>query len=110
VLATTFGVRRPFPKRVDVPAMMRFRCLGSVELTQHDGSPVEQVLVQPKRVALLSYIALFDHGGFVPRDRLLEVFWPEADTCSTAEERRSSFPRLQTSSLEPNTSGTLLRP
>jgi DNA-binding SARP family transcriptional activator len=31
-------------------------------------------------VALLSYIALFNQGGFVPRDVLLEVFWPESDS------------------------------
>lgn len=62
------------------PPVIRFRCLGSVELTDADGSSLVDVLSQPKRVALLSYIALFNHGGFVPRDRLLEVFWPESDT------------------------------
>jgi DNA-binding SARP family transcriptional activator/thioredoxin-like negative regulator of GroEL len=60
--------------------MIRFTCLGSVDLVGRDGAPVVEVLAQPKRVALLSYIALFNHGGFVPRDILLEVFWPESDT------------------------------
>ena len=65
---------------LDDPAMIRFTCLGSVDLVGRDGDPVVEVLAHPKRVALLTYIALFNHGGFVPRDLLLDVFWPESDT------------------------------
>lgn len=60
-------------------SMIRFHCLGSVDLLDQDGETIAEVVSQPKLVALLSYVALLNHGGFVPRDRLLGAFWPESD-------------------------------
>jgi DNA-binding SARP family transcriptional activator len=75
--------------------MIRFICLGSVDLVGRDGAPVVEVLAQPKRVALLTYIALFNHGGFVPRDLLLEIFWPESDTEHARNSLNQALHRLR---------------
>ena len=59
--------------------MIRFRVLGSVELTGPDGEEVASVLAQPKRTALLAYLALATPRGFHRRDKVVGLFWPESD-------------------------------
>src|SRR5687768_12221616 len=44
-----------------------------------DGRELRSVLSQPKRVALLSYLAAASPRGFHRRDSLLALFWPELD-------------------------------
>ena len=57
--------------------MIRFRMLGSIQLADSGGRELTAVLAQPKRVALLAYLAA--DGEFVRRDTLLAMFWPEVD-------------------------------
>lgn len=59
--------------------MIHLRTLGSPELAGPDGTPLAGVLAQPKRLALLAYLALAAPGGFVRRDTLLAMFWPDSD-------------------------------
>jgi serine/threonine protein kinase/DNA-binding SARP family transcriptional activator len=59
--------------------VIRLRVLGSVELCAADGRELRTVLAQPRRVALLAYLAAAAPGGFHRRDRLLALFWPEED-------------------------------
>lgn len=59
--------------------MIQFRLLGGLGLTGPDGTTLRSVLAQPKRVALLAYLALARPRGFHRRDRLLALFWPESD-------------------------------
>jgi len=59
--------------------VIELRALGSLELRQHDGAQLLSVLSQPKRVALLVYLALARPYGFHRRDTLLALFWPERD-------------------------------
>jgi serine/threonine-protein kinase len=61
---------------------LRLQTLGSLDLTSSDGRRLLSVLAQPKRIALLVYLALGTRQGFKRRDSLLGVFWPE-----TPEER-----------------------
>jgi TolB-like protein/DNA-binding SARP family transcriptional activator len=44
-----------------------------------DGSELRSVLAQPRRVALLAYLALATPRGQHRRDRLLALFWPDQD-------------------------------
>lgn len=60
----------------------RFSVLGSIELTRQDGTVVRSVLAQPKRVALLAYLAVAGKDHPVTRDSVVGVFWPD-----TTEER-----------------------
>jgi DNA-binding SARP family transcriptional activator/TolB-like protein len=58
--------------------MIHLRTLGSLELNQ-DGKQVDAVLRQPKRLALLAYLAISTPRRFHRRDALLGLFWPELD-------------------------------
>lgn len=58
--------------------MIELTTFGATEL-RRDGIDVRSVLSQPKRLALLVYLRVAAAGGFVPRDRLLALFWPESD-------------------------------
>ena len=57
--------------------MLRLRVLGQMDLRDPEGREVTAVLVQPKRLALLAYLAMTATTGFQRRDILLLLFWPE---------------------------------
>lgn len=59
--------------------MIVLRTLGSIDINAPGGPRAAEVLAQPKRFTLLVYIALTEPKGFVRRDSLLPLFWPEAD-------------------------------
>ena len=59
--------------------VIRLRALGPVDLRDSEGASVEALLSQPKRVALLAYLAVASPRGFHRRDSLLPLFWPDAD-------------------------------
>ena len=59
--------------------MLRLRLLGSLDFRDHSGAEVRAVLQQPKRLALLAYLALTPAGGFRRRDSLVGLFWPDLD-------------------------------
>src|SRR5687768_6687484 len=60
--------------------MIYLRTLGALELRDSQGQELRALLAQPKRVALLAYLAVASPRGFHPRDKLLALFWPEHDT------------------------------
>ena len=57
--------------------MFRLSTLGQVDLRDAGGREVVDVLVQPKRLALLAYLAITASGAVQRRDLLLPIFWPE---------------------------------
>jgi len=57
--------------------MIRLQVLGSVDLACSKGVALQHVLAQPKRTALLSYLAVATPRGFHRRDVIKTVFWPE---------------------------------
>ena len=59
--------------------MIRLRTLGQLDLESSDGREVRNALTQPKRAALLVYLALAKPRGHHRRDALLALFWPESD-------------------------------
>lgn len=56
---------------------LRLATLGSVELTGLEPSACLRLLTQPKRLALLVFLAARRAGEAVPRDRIMATFWPE---------------------------------
>src|SRR5262245_43800120 len=58
--------------------MFRLRALGGIDLRDPAGKPVAGLLQQPRRLALLAWLAVRP-DGFVRRDQLLPLFWPELD-------------------------------
>jgi DNA-binding SARP family transcriptional activator/cytochrome c-type biogenesis protein CcmH/NrfG len=59
--------------------MIELRMLGTLSLTGADGRQVRALLGQPRRLALLAYLAAATPQGFHRRDSLLALFWPELD-------------------------------
>ncbi|CAN5849757.1 hypothetical protein BH23GEM6_BH23GEM6_27380 [soil metagenome] len=67
--------------------MLHFQMLGGLSLRADAGRELLSVLTQPKRVALLAYLALSSGGAYRRRDTLISLFWPESD----AERARISL-------------------
>jgi DNA-binding SARP family transcriptional activator/tetratricopeptide (TPR) repeat protein len=59
--------------------MIELRLLGSADLRNQDGRGAFSVLAQPKRLALLAWLALARPAGFHRRDTIIALFWPELD-------------------------------
>jgi len=60
--------------------MIQLRTLGGLDLTDPDGrGELRAILVQPKRLAVLVYLALASSHRFRRRDTLVTLFWPEMD-------------------------------
>lgn len=66
--------------------MLRFHTLGSFELLEGRPPAVRLIPTQPKRLALLAYLALAQPRGFHRRDTIVALFWPEL---SGEEARRA---------------------
>src|SRR5512134_3132103 len=60
-------------------AMIRLQTLGHIDLRDGEGKEIGSVLAQPKRLALLAYLALAGSGRFRRRDTVVSLFWPEQD-------------------------------
>ncbi len=75
--------------------MIELRTLGAVDLRSGDGSELRSVLVQPKRTAILVYLAVAAPGGFHRRDSLLALFWPEQDAPHARNALRQALHRLR---------------
>ena len=59
--------------------MIELRLLGSPDLTGVDSPAAAALLGQPKRLAVLIYLALAAPRGWQRRDRLVGMLWPELD-------------------------------
>ena len=59
--------------------MIELSTLGSLSLRGHDGAPIDPVVVQPKRLALLVYLVVEEPRGLHRRETLLGLFWPGQD-------------------------------
>ena len=71
--------------------MIQLRTLGGLELTSSAGTSLEIVLKQPKRTALLCYLALASRMGFCRRDTVLAMFWPDHDPDQARHALRQSL-------------------
>jgi DNA-binding SARP family transcriptional activator len=66
-------------KAKPIAAAIEFRILGPVSLRDGDGREVGGLLAQPRRLALLAYLAAATPRGLQRRDVILTLFWPELD-------------------------------
>ena len=70
--------------------MIELRLLGTLDLKGTDGDAVHSILAQPKRLALLAYLALHtDHGA--RRDTVVALFWPDLDAAHARGALRQSL-------------------
>ena len=57
----------------------RLRILGGLELSAPGGGEIRAILAQPKRLALLVYLALAPSPRYRRRDVIISLFWPDLD-------------------------------
>jgi DNA-binding SARP family transcriptional activator len=85
--------------------MIELRLMGPVQLSGPPGTAVDAVLVHPKRLALLSYLAVSSSTEpLVSREGLLALFWPESDERRAREALRQGL-RFLRRSLGPEPGG-----
>jgi serine/threonine-protein kinase len=58
--------------------VLRLLTLGRLQFLR-DGPPADSIHLQPKRFALLAFLALAARDGWQQRDTLLAMFWPRGD-------------------------------
>lgn len=75
--------------------MIRLRAFGSLDLEAEGGTDVAMILRQPKRAALLVYLAVAVPRGFHRRDALLALFWPEMDEPHARDALNSALKLLR---------------
>jgi len=71
--------------------MIQFQLLGETRLQVADGTDVDALLRQPKRLALLGYLVSPMPGTWHRRDTLLALFWPDLDTAHARTSLRNSL-------------------
>lgn len=59
--------------------MIRLSVMGRLELRNAEAGLITSILAQPKRLALLAYLAVARPEGFRARAEILRLFWPEFD-------------------------------
>lgn len=77
-----------------MPTTIRFQTLGAIDL-RADDITLASVLAQPKRLALLAYLACARPAGYRSRDTLLALFWPESDTERARNSLRQALHHLR---------------
>jgi len=71
------------------------RILGHTELSLADNLTGGGVLRQPKRLALLAYLALAASDGFRRRDQIVGLFWPDQDQLHARTQLRKALHGLR---------------
>jgi serine/threonine-protein kinase len=59
--------------------VIRIGLFGTIDVRDAEGRALQGILAQPKRLALLAYLAAASPTGSHRRDTLLGLFWPELD-------------------------------
>jgi serine/threonine-protein kinase len=71
------------------------RLLGALDLRDDAGQEQRAVLVAPKRLALLAYLAVATPTGFHRRDRLLALLWSDLTLDRARQALRSTLHKLR---------------
>jgi DNA-binding SARP family transcriptional activator/TolB-like protein/Tfp pilus assembly protein PilF len=74
---------------------LRLNTLGRLELLPSDAPGATPVAAQPKRLALLAYLALATPRGLQRRDVLLGLFWPDLDQEEARRALRQALHHLR---------------
>src|SRR5579862_8202388 len=74
--------------------MIRLQLFGAVHVARADGADAGALLAQPKRLALLAFLAA-GADTYYRRDSLLAVFWPELDQFAARRALRNTLYQLR---------------
>lgn len=71
------------------------RLLGSVDIRAADDTTVSELIVRPKLIGILAYLAVAARGTYLRRDKLLAFFWPEDDLAHARSSLRTALHRIR---------------
>jgi DNA-binding SARP family transcriptional activator len=74
---------------------IRLRTLGRLDLESAARPLAQSLLTGPKRAALLVYLACESRGGFVRRDAILPLLWPDLDQADARHALRNTLSILR---------------
>lgn len=77
--------------------MLRFRTFGTIDLRRSGGERLSALLDQPKRLALLAFLAAHQHQGPVRREKVISVLWPDGSPASARSALSTTLSRLRDS-------------
>ena len=75
--------------------MIELSLLGLQALRDSDGRELGSLSAQPKRFALLAYLAVAGGTGFHRRDSLAAMFWPDLDQFAARRALRNTLYHLR---------------
>lgn len=75
--------------------MIELRLLGRVAVLGCDGERARAVLAQPRRAALIAYLAVRAPHGPERRDQLARMFWPDAEPAAARQSLRQALSFLR---------------
>lgn len=75
--------------------MIELTLLGLHAVRDADGRELSSLLAQPKRFALLAYLAVGGGDGYHRRDTLTALFWPELDQFAARRALRNTLYHLR---------------
>ena len=70
---------------------IRLQLLGPVSVTRSDAEATRPLLTQPRRLAILAYLAIARPRGLHSRDTLVALLWPESDQSAGRHALRNSL-------------------
>jgi len=77
------------------PVMIELRLLGLHGLRGSDGRELGALPAQPKRFALLAYLAMAGGDGYHRRDSVAAMFWPDLDQFAARRALRNTLYHLR---------------
>jgi DNA-binding SARP family transcriptional activator/TolB-like protein len=83
--------REPYVRSV----MIELTLLGLQSVRGSDGRELGSLAAQPKRFALLAYLAIGGGAGYHRRDALTAMFWPELDQLAARRALRNTLYHLR---------------
>ncbi|MEJ6021687.1 TPR end-of-group domain-containing protein [Ramlibacter sp. PS4R-6] len=75
--------------------MIRLQLLGGVDARRADGTRIDALLAQPRRLALLAFLAIESERGACSRERLLATFWPDKAPAQASANLRQALAFLR---------------
>jgi DNA-binding SARP family transcriptional activator/TolB-like protein/tetratricopeptide (TPR) repeat protein len=75
--------------------MIELTLLGLQTVRDSNGRELGSLAAQPKRFALLAYLAVSGSGGFHRRDTLAAMFWPDLDQFAARRALRNTLYHLR---------------
>jgi len=75
--------------------VLSFRTFGAIDLRREDGERLKPLLRQPKRLALLAYLAAEQSSGPVRREQILPLLWSDSAPSDARHALSSTLSRLR---------------